>query len=330
KPAVGLVLTAAIFVWILKPIVRNWDVVRDRVLAMNWGRVLAASCLFALFLFVFRALVWRRLLKNFGHKLPVWATVRIWSTGELARYLPGAVWQVAGRVYLAKPYGVRGSVVSTSQVMEIALFLLANLIVALAALAFLGWKSFHGAARTWIVVAVVLVPVLSMALHPKVFYPLADRVLARLGKPAIARRMRWKTLFELLLWNVLGLLVQGLAIYLVVAELLDLKLAKWWVVAGAYCLAWCAGFLAFWAPGGLGVREAVFIAAMTFAIPRAVHGTALQDPQQRELFLIFLGVLLRIWATAGELILAAVAYAADWRGATADRGELRLARAAEA
>jgi uncharacterized membrane protein YbhN (UPF0104 family) len=330
KRAFGVVVTVAIFVWILKPIVTRWDQVRDRVWAMNWGRVVAASVLFAVFLFVFRALVWRRLLKNFGHKLPVWTTTRIWSTSELARYLPGAVWQVVGRVYLTKPYGIRGSVVSTSQVMELALFLLANLIVALGALTFLGWKSFDGTARLWLVVSAVLIPVLSMGLHPKVFYPVADRILVKLKKPPIQKRMRWKSLFDLLLWNIVGLGVQGLAIYLVVFELLDLKLAKWWVVTGAYCLAWCAGFLAFWAPGGLGVREVVFIAAMNFAIPLAVRSGSLQDPQQRELFLIFLSVLLRIWATLGELILAAAAYAVDWKGRTADRAQLRLAHAAAA
>jgi uncharacterized membrane protein YbhN (UPF0104 family) len=321
KRLFGVVVTVAIFVWILKPIYQKWDLVRPDVARTNWWRVLAASALFAGFLFLFRSLVWRRLLKNFGHKLPVWASTRIWITSELARYLPGAIWQVVGRVYLAKPYGVRGSVISTSQVMELALYLLANLMVAIGAMAFLGYKALDGYTRGWVIVGAVLVPLLSLALHPKVFYPLADRVLARLKKPPIQKRMRWKSLIDLLLWNGLGLLVQGLAVYFVVSELLDLKLAKWWVVAGAYCLAWCAGFLAFWAPGGLGVREAVFIAAMGFALPRATHG-AIQTDEQRDLLLTFLSVLLRIWATAGELMLAGLAYAIDWKGATRSRAHL--------
>jgi uncharacterized membrane protein YbhN (UPF0104 family) len=314
KRVFGVVVTVAIFVWILKPIVRSWDLVRDRVLDTNWGRVFAASALFAVFLFVFRALVWRRLLKNFGHKLPIAVTTRIWITSELARYLPGSVWQVVGRVYLTKPYGVRGSVVSTSQILELALYLLANLIVALGAMAFLGYKTLDGTTRLWVIVAAILVPLLSLALHPKVFYPLTDRILKKLGKPAIQKRMRWKSMIDLLFWNILGLVVQGLAIYLVVFRLLELPLAKWWVVTGAYCLAWCAGFLAFWAPGGLGVREAVFIAAMGFAIPLATTTGQVADDRQR-LFLIFLSVLLRIWATVGELLLAGVAYAADWKDA---------------
>jgi uncharacterized membrane protein YbhN (UPF0104 family) len=150
--------------------------------------------------------------------------------------------------------------------------------------------------------------------HPRVFYPIVNRVLVRLKKPTLERQRSYQ-LFGMLFWTTFGLLWQGLAIYLVVFRLLDLPLTKWWVVTGAYCLSWCAGFLAFWAPGGLGVREAVFIAAMDFALPLAVRAERLGDLEQKRLFLIFLSVLLRLWATAGELILAGIAYAIDWRGA---------------
>ena len=51
----GLVITAAIFVWICKPIVRNWDHFKSHVYEMSWGRLFLASLMFALFLFVFRA-----------------------------------------------------------------------------------------------------------------------------------------------------------------------------------------------------------------------------------------------------------------------------------
>ena len=86
-------------------------------------------------------------------------------------------------------------------------------------------------------------------------------------------------------------------------------------MAGAYALAWCAGFLAFWAPGGIGVRELVFMAAMQVALPPAVRQRFQADPAALTGFLAFLSVLLRLWTIAGELMLAAVAYLADFRGA---------------
>lgn len=319
RRSIGIVITVAIFAWILKPIVKNWPLVRERVMVMNWAQVIAASAMFAGFLFVFRTLTWRRIMRGLGHDLPLAATTRIWSTSELARYLPGVIWQVVGRAYLCKPYGVSGSICSTSQILELAIFLLANLIMAVSCLLFLGWRhldTLHGLARFWLVAAGALVPVMLVLIHPKIFYRMVNAVMRRLGKPAIEQKLRFRELLGLLGWSVLGLAWQGLAIWLVVHELLGLKAAKWWVVAGAYCLAWCAGFLAVWAPGGLGVREAVFIAAMEFALPRAFrHHTQLQNIEQVNLFLIFLSVLLRIWATAGELMLAAIAYLIDFRGA---------------
>jgi glycosyltransferase 2 family protein len=319
RRSIGIGITVAIFWWILRPIVRHWDQVGTRVMGTNWWRVLGASVMFAGFLFVFRVLAWRRIIKDLGRPIPVAPATRIWSTSELARYLPGVIWQVVGRAYLCKPYGVSGRICSTSQVLELAIFLLANLIMAVSCLAFLA-RHVHGVARGWLIAAAALVPILVIVLHPRVFYGAVNRILARLNKTPLERTLSFKRLVGLLGWSLLGLAWQGLSIWVVVYYLLELPLAKWWVVTGAYCLAWCAGFLAFWAPGGLGVREAVFIAAMEFALPVAVLHGPLATAGDKYLFLIFLSVLLRIWATVGELILAGLAYLFDLRGALGLQG----------
>jgi hypothetical protein len=315
KRTIGFAITVAIFVLICRPIIHRWNSISDRIATISWGRFFTAAAMFASFLFVFRAMVWRRILIGFGHYLPVAPATRIWSTSELARYLPGVIWQVWGRQYLAKPYGVRGSHVSASQILELVIFLLANLLIAIASLVWLGFKNMHGPARTWMIVALALVPVLTFLLHPRVLYRLMNGILRRLKKPGIVPRMGFGTLAGLLLWSLIGIVWQSMAIWLLVEEPLGgLQLAKWWVVAGSYCLAWCAGFLAFWAQGGLGVRELVFIGALTVALPPAVR-KHFPDHEQLIGVIMFLSVLLRLWATAGEMILAAFAYVFDWRGA---------------
>jgi len=310
----ALAITAIIFVYIARPIVRNWDEFRARVWQIRFDRLVLASFMFAAFLFIFRALAWRRILIGFGHRLPIAPATRIWSTSELARYIPGVIWQMAGRVILVRPYGVSSGVCSTSQVLELFIFLLANILVAFTCLLWNGFKHLHGPARLWLIIAMLLVPVLMLLLHPKIFYGSANKLLNRLHKPPITRQLGFGWLAGLLLWAVAGLLWQSLAIWVVAAPPLGLEPTKWWVVAGAYCLAWCAGFLAFWAPGGLGMRELVFVTAMSFMLPKPVR-EAFRDPAARVGFLAFLSVLLRLWATAGELIVAACAYAFDWKGA---------------
>ena len=308
-------ITAAIFFWILEPVVENWPLVKERVLTTKWSRFLLAALMFAVFLFAFRALAWRYILGSFGYWLPVPAAVRIWSASELARYVPGMIWQVVGRVYLVKPYGVRGSHCSASQVLELAIFLLANILVAVTCMLWHGVKKLSGPAEQWIYGAMALVPVLVFLLHPNVLYAIINKIMARLRKPPIVGRMGFDELAGLLFLNVVGLLFQSFAIWLIVSDALGgLQLSKWWVVAGSYCLAWVAGFLAFWAPGGLGVRELVFVAAMELALPPAVR-QHIADPMTRAGVLAFLSVLLRLWATTGEFILAGLAYAADYEGA---------------
>src|ERR1700730_4569503 len=97
---IGISLTLAIFAWIFKPVVLHWPEVRDRIHQTNVFPVLIASLMFSAFLFIFRAMSWRRILIGFGHRLPVAPTVRIWSSSELSRYLPGVIWQVVSRIYL--------------------------------------------------------------------------------------------------------------------------------------------------------------------------------------------------------------------------------------
>lgn len=313
--ALGFLLTAAIFGWMIHKIALHWADVRERADSISIIGFVIAAILFAVFLFAFRAMAWRWIIKGFGHKLPVAPAVRIWSTSELARYVPGVIWQVAGRVYLVKPYGVSGTECAASQMLELVIFLLANILVGVGCLVFFGIRHVHGAARLWLFAMAALVPLLGLLLHPKIFYGLLNRVMRRMKKPPLTQRLAGAKLFKLLGWTVLGLGLQSVAVFLIVAPALGLHWSKYYVVAGAYSLAWCAGFLAFWAPGGLGVREAVLIAALDFVLPPQTRREFHSNPAALIGVLTFLSGLLRLWTIAGELIVVGIAYATDYRGA---------------
>lgn len=311
RRAMGIAITGAIFFWIFKPIVRQWPTVREQMWETDPLRFAAASVMFGLFL-AFRAISWRRILIGLGHRIPYAPAIRIWATSELARYLPGAIWQVIGRVYLVRPYGVSGSVSSTSQVLELTVFLLANMMIAAGCFLYFGVKV-HEEARVWLIACAALVPMLAILLHPKIFYGIVDRVMAKLKRPALADRLDGWALIRMLGRILVALLWQNAAVFILVQPVLDLKIDHWWTVSAAYCLAWCAGFLAFWAPGGIGVRELVFIGAMQVVLPEQTLANLQGD--NRVALLGFLAVLLRLWTFVGEILLSAIAYLADYRGA---------------
>lgn len=79
------------------------------------------------------------------------------------------------------------------------------------------------------------------------------------------------------------------------------------MLAASYSLAWAAGFIAFVTPGGLGVREAVFLLLGSLGASR--------EP------LAFLTVFARLWGLGGD-VLAWAAAAAVWRAPAATTGAL--------
>jgi glycosyltransferase 2 family protein len=308
RRALALGLTLYIFFWIVKPIASEWPATRHRLGQITPFDLTVSVVMFAMFLGLVRAATWRSILLGFGFPVPRLAALRVWITSELSRYLPGAIWQVVSRVRLIKPYGIRGSVTSTSQVLELAIFLLANVCVAVACLCFLGFKHIHGAARNWFIVALALVPLLSLLLHPRVFYGLTDRILAKLGKPPIANRLTMSHLMRLFAAAVFGLLWQSAALWILLHGPLGIGWRDWWILAGAYCLAWTAGFLAVWAPAGAGVREAVLIGALAVALPPAVRANFNNNATPEAL-----AILTRLWTMVAEVLVAMVAFPLDWR-----------------
>jgi hypothetical protein len=321
---VGGLVTIAIFIWILRPIVLRWHMVGNRILATSPLRFILAAVMFATFLFVIRVISWRLIISGFGTCLPRGAAARIWSTSELARYVPGVIWQVVGRVYLVRPYGVDAITCSTSQILELTIFLVANILLALVCLpAFAGSTLFAGAspqdqayARDALITTAVLSPLLLLLLKPSIFYGVVNGVLRLIGKRPIATRIGGKTLLVLMLLALTGLIWQGLAIWVLIGQpkALNIPIDRIGLIIGAYSLAWSFGFLAFWAPGGLGVRELILVTTLRYALPDSV-AKSLGDADSVKAFLAFVAVLLRLWTIAGEFILTSIAYAIDHRGA---------------
>ena len=74
--------------------------------------LLASACLLAAF--VGQVWAWQWNLARLGGKAPFAKLFRVYFTMNMARYLPGKVWSLAGTVALGKRLGVDAGVLSTS------------------------------------------------------------------------------------------------------------------------------------------------------------------------------------------------------------------------
>jgi glycosyltransferase 2 family protein len=274
--------------------------VSEAVPAFSLLRV-AASVVVVLLALGASAGLWGVMVEELGGRPPnLLASMRIVFAANLGRYLPGKLWQIAGLAVLARREGVGAAVATTAGILGQAFSLAA--VGALAAPVLLGPRGDLGTAGLAVLVALLGFAVLASV--PRVLHgalALAFRI-AREPPERIPRvraffAVRWLALY-LLNWIAYGfaflLFVRGLGL---AAGSLQLVSA----FAGSYLM----GYVAVFAPAGLGVREGFMIAFLQPALGAAAVGVA---------------ILARVWITLAELVPAGVFALWEVRRTGLDRG----------
>jgi len=197
-------------------------------------------------------LVWPYILRRLGVRATAsWIT--LFFTSQLAKYLPGSVWQYAGRVGLAHGRGVPVQTGLVSVVDEVVL--------SAAAAAIVGALVLPTAAALAVLVAVAVL-IVATYLFVRRRDDLARRAAttARVDVATLSAALRSAPSVGLLYLPVWGL--YGLAFWLTGRALFDVPVSQLGVYVGVFALAWLAGLAAIFAPGGIGVREAVMVALL--------------------------------------------------------------------
>jgi len=124
-------------------------------------------------------------------------------------------------------------------------------------------------------VALTALPFMSIVPRALLFVPFFIGVAGLiLCHPAVSKRLPFRNIkafstrqigFALLILFSCWLLA-GLTLY-TLAKALSLNNIPFFLSAGIYAAAWLAGFLSFWAPAGIGVREAILVFLLTEWLP---------------------------------------------------------------
>jgi glycosyltransferase 2 family protein len=251
--AAGIVIAVVGAAFLVRAISEEWDAVRSSLANARPGW-LVAGFLCAVAAMVAIALPWRTAMALLGATVDRASTVAGYFVGEIGKYVPGGVWPVLGRAELARRRGVQRPVSYASVALSlVTLYLAGMLVVALVApLRLIGGKH---AGALWIL---VLLPLGLIALHPQPLgwlVALTERVFRR---TLSVRVPPWSASIKLVARYVPGWLLVGTATWCV-ARAFDGNVG-WAVVAPVAILSWVVGFLLVPVPGGIGVREAVFVA----------------------------------------------------------------------
>lgn len=236
------------------------------------------------------ALPWRRALGLLGGDLPVGQLVARYYVGEIGKYLPGGVWPILGRGELARRYGVRRATAYGSVALSLVALYLGAMFVVVAGLPAL----MAGGDGTGPIVVLLLLPLGLVGLHPAVLRRVIGAV-ERVSHRSLGLEVpAWRDSVGLVARYVPAWMAIGTATW-AVARSLDPS-ASLGTIGVAAVLSWVVGFVLVPVPGGVGVREAAFVAAAGSLDPGIAAATAVAA---RVLFVLVDGV----GALAGSLAL---------------------------
>lgn len=233
-----------------------------------------------------------------GHPLRRGRLLGTWARSMLARYVPGNVLMVAGRVVLGREAGVTGRASLAATVYEQALT------AGLSACAAAGLLLFGDLGQEEWIWIVAVVPLFLVLLHPKLFGPAANWLLRRVGRPPLDNLLSSREVVAFAAWYAGMVALLGLGVWLLVHALVGAQAGGPLFVGAGFLLSYVVSMLAFVFPSGLGVREGVFALVLARDLPGEVAIAA--------------AAAVRLALTAAELVFTAVVVAAErWVGSPA-------------
>jgi uncharacterized membrane protein YbhN (UPF0104 family) len=281
-----ILLIAAVVYFLGSYLLRSWSSIRQYEWRFSPGWLALSAFAFLAF-YTAQAFAWWLLLRGFELVSPLPLATSTWAKSILARYLPGNVFMFVGRAWMCHRQGLSIERVSAAMVYEQALGVCSALVTL--AVFFPFWQYRPGLTA----LGLLVIPLIVALLHPRVFGPLAERLLALLHRPALGVCLPFWRVVVLLAFFTASWLLSGAGAWLLGRALVGLEADALPLVIAAYALAYVAGMVAFVFPSGIGVREAVLTASLARQLPGGVA--------------LAWALFLRLWVTVVELVFVGLA-----------------------
>ena len=257
---VGIVLV--VFGFLVLTVVSQWSEIQEKGVHFHFWWLLPAVVVLLLF-YALGAVAWDLILRFLGYRIGIGRAQVAWGQPVLARYVPGSVLYVLGRMLLSERVGVPRRITIASLAYEQALS--ATSAIIFSAYFFISHPDLEGNPLRFAVL--VLIPLAILVLHPRVFGPLANRALRAFGREPLPAVIPMRGIVALLGFYLLNWGVMSIGTYFVARSVSDVSVDEILTVGSAQALGYVAALATLVAPAGLGIRDAVFAWAVKVAVP---------------------------------------------------------------
>ena len=227
-----------------------WAEARPLLLDADVGDITLACLLLAAYYLAF-VLGWVWILAALGVRVTYRVALQSEMLSMLAKYVPGGVWTPAARVVAMRRFGITATpLVLGSIALEAGLSAIAGVIVFVVSLATVDEVDAP------ILPLLAFAVVVSLLLHPRVFRPLARRILKPFGASELPP-ISYSTLLGLLAYYAATWIFGGFAILFLIRSVGgDVDVSAVPFLGGVGAVGAIVAVVSVIAPSGLGVREA--------------------------------------------------------------------------
>jgi len=281
----NILLLVAVLYFVARAIKTNWVQVRQRAFLLNWGWIMLSVMFYSGFLFC-NSLVWRFVMGRLGDRASIAAFFRAYISALFGRYVPGKAWLLLIRLRYVEKMGLcrRNCVIST--LYETALMIASGLLLSLASF----WVFYTAKGSVLLATGAMVIGILIL-FHPRVFYTFFNLVLKKFKKETVPEGARLKTpdLLRIILYFFISWAFGGISFYFLMKGITPVAWRFLPEVASVFIAANVIGFIAFFAPSGIGVREGMQIILLATIVPKDIA--------------VLAAILARLLATTTEGIL---------------------------
>jgi hypothetical protein len=260
--AIQVGLAFLIFAFLVLTVIDQWSEIQSAGVHFHVGWLIPAIVILPAF-YVLSALGWDLILRSLGHSIGFGRAQVAWGQPMLARYVPGSVLYVLGRVLLSERAGVPRRLTIASIVYEQAISATSAIIVA--SYFIINHPDLQHQPLRWAVL--LLIPAAFALLDPRVFGPLANRALKAFGREPLPAVVSLRDVISLIVFYSLNWIVVAVGIYCVARSVTYIPFDNILLVGSAQAIGYFAALVTLVAPAGLGVRDAAFAWAVKAAVP---------------------------------------------------------------
>jgi len=264
--------------FIIRLLVKNWQEVHRSISGINYGLLVVSFFIMAIG-FVWQVYLWRRIVSQYGIKIPFIKGWNYYLKAAIVRYIPGNIWGLAAKAYMMTKVGLNKAEAVFVMIFESAMMVTSGLFIYFISVSFLDSS----------LVINIILAVLAVLMGTFVFYPpWYIRFLRIFRRDIVIRTLQPTKVIALIIGYFIYWIICGLSFILLLKSIGDFSWSSLHIAVGVFAISWVIGFMSLITPSGIGVREVSMIYFLGKVMTTAVTAVAT--------------VLARIVFTGGELL----------------------------